>query len=113
MFATIGLPAISFGQAKPLTGSTAVMGTPGRIGPYQFTLTGARFATRIVHRGDTAVAHKDKKFLVLNYTVQNPGKEDLAYDYRGGCSSPRTARLLLELIPPSVLVFDVGVARRA
>jgi hypothetical protein len=50
-----------------------VIGTPARLGPYQFILTSASFATRVVH-DDTAVAEKGQKFLVLNFTVQNPGK---------------------------------------
>ena len=76
----LSLPAVPFAQTKPLAGTVGVIGTPSRIGKFQIILTGASFATR-VNYSDTAVAEKGKKFLVLNYTLQNPGKEELGVDW--------------------------------
>nr|WP_309694640.1 DUF4352 domain-containing protein [Armatimonas sp.] len=75
----ISLPAAPLAQTKPLTGTIGVIGTPSRIGKYQIILTGASFATR-VNSNDMAVAGQGKKFLVLNYTVQNPGTQELGFD---------------------------------
>jgi len=63
------------GQAKPLAGTAGEIGTPARLGPYQFTLMNAGFATRVSHNNDTAIADKGQKFLLLNFTVQNPSKQ--------------------------------------
>lgn len=79
MLACTCVTSVVFGQAKPLAGSPGVIGTPARLGKYQFTLTGASFATRIGHSTDTVIAEKGKKFLVLNFSVQNPGKDNLPF----------------------------------
>jgi hypothetical protein len=68
-------------QAKQVAGSPGVIGTPARLGPYQFTLTSACFTTRVAHSGDTAIAEKGKKLLILNYTVQNPSKENVDFNW--------------------------------
>src|SRR5689334_974896 len=79
--ACASLAVSALGQAKPLAGSAGTIGMPAKLGPYQFTLLGVSFATRVAHESDTAVADKGKKYLIINYTVQNPGKADLAFDW--------------------------------
>ena len=73
--AMLCIGAAALGQAKPLAGTAGEIGTPARLSVYQFILTSASFATRVSHNNDTAIADKGQKFLVLNFTVQNPGKQ--------------------------------------
>ncbi len=74
-------PVESYAQAKPLPGTVGKIGIPAKVGKYQFILTEASFATRVAHSVGTAVAPKEKKYLLLNYTIQNPGKTDLGFDW--------------------------------
>lgn len=80
LLSALSLPAVSLAQTKPLAGTVGVLGEPYRVGRFQLILTGASFATR-VNYNDTAIAGKGKKFLVLSYTVQNPGTQDLGFDW--------------------------------
>ena len=76
----LSLPVASRAQTKPLAGTVGTIGVPARVGKFQFVLTGASFATRVDHT-DTAIADKGKKFLVLRYTLQNPGTQELGLDW--------------------------------
>jgi hypothetical protein len=73
------LAAVSFAQAKPLAGSVGVIGKPATLGKYQFALVSASFATRVVAQDAMILAPKGKKFLILNYTVQNPTQGPLDF----------------------------------
>ena len=64
-----------------MAGSAGAIGAPVRVGRYQMILTGASFATRLATVDNTYLAEKGKKLLILNFTVQNPGKVDLGYDW--------------------------------
>jgi hypothetical protein len=79
--ACASLAVSALGQAKPLAGAAGTIGMPAKLGPYLFTLVGVSFATRVAHVDDTAVADKGKKYLIINYTVQNPGKVSQAFDW--------------------------------
>lgn len=67
-------------QAKPLAGTDGVIAKPVRIGDFQFTLLSAKFDTRVTTREDTWIAAKGKKYLVLNFAVQNPGQTELTLE---------------------------------
>ncbi len=67
-------------QAKPLAGTDGVIGKPTRVGQFQFTLVGAKFDTRVITQEDTWIAAKGKKYLVLTFSVQNPGKSELTLE---------------------------------
>ncbi len=68
-----------------MAGAEAVIGTAytlGKIGAINFTLDSAEFRVERVNIGEETDAPKaDEKLLVLNYTVHNPNKELLQYDW--------------------------------
>ncbi len=74
-------PAHSSGQGTQLAGSVGIIGKPATLGKYQFTLVGARFATRLAHKEDVAIAKKGMKFLVVSYMIQNPSSTELSFDW--------------------------------
>ncbi|MDR3689749.1 MAG: DUF4352 domain-containing protein [Fimbriimonas sp.] len=81
LFAALSAACCFAGQdAKPIPGTDAVPIKPYRIGPYQIVLTSAKFATRVFTQDDAWLADKGKKFVVVNFTVQNPSKEKLAFE---------------------------------
>ena len=68
-------------QTGQLPGTAGVIGTPYRVGGYQVILTGAAFATRLAHSEAAVIPEKQKKLLLLNWTVQNPGATMLGFDW--------------------------------
>ena len=69
-----------------MAGAEAQLGTAYTIGQNEgainFTLDSAEFRVQRVSVGDESVAPKaEEKLLVLNYTVHNPNKELLSYDW--------------------------------